>query len=308
MLPFSMFDAIRTGDEARRAEKLTSIYHKSQASSWDGRELLRSFTAQHGGIHMAPKLEHAITKIFSSLMWGELAAWKISAQLADTLIPLEPKMAATSQVFDEARHFYVLHDYLTAIGRAPDRPDRHTEAALDLVVGTHSLVEKLIGMQMMFEPMALTIFKLVRERRLEPVLADLLVYFERDEARHVGLGIQALPELMRHMWPHEHARLAAFQLRVVGHILRSLRSLEPEFQVLGLSARDVLEAGVLKHQFYSQQMLDHVGFETRAIQEMTKRSVIAVCELWFPRTAGNTRSRLRSAVRIMRHGAQTQAS
>jgi len=176
------------------------------------------------------------------------------------------------------------------------------------VVGTHSLVEKLVGMQMMFEPTALTIFKLVREQRFEPVLADLLVYFERDEARHVGLGIQALPELMRNMWPHEHARLAAFQLRVIGHILRSLRALEPELRVLGLSARDVLEAGVLKHQFYSQQMLAQVGFETRAIQEVAKRSVIAVCELMFPREAGSTRSRLRKAAHVMRHGIEAHAA
>ena len=46
------------------------------------------------------------------LMWGELAAWRISAQLADRLEPLEMKMAATSQAHDEARHFYVMHDYL----------------------------------------------------------------------------------------------------------------------------------------------------------------------------------------------------
>ena len=95
----------------------------------------------------------------------------------------------TSQVFDEARHFYVLHDYLAALNNVPARPDRHTETALNLVLDTDNLVQKLLGMQMLFEPTALTIFKIVRELHVEPVLSDLLHYFEKDEARHVGLGL-----------------------------------------------------------------------------------------------------------------------
>ena len=161
MLPFAMFDSIRTTEEARRAEKLSGIYHKSQAMAWDGRSVLEALINKHGGITMPERYLQPLLKIFSILMWGELAAWKISAQLADSLVPLEAKMAATSQVFDEARHFYVLHDYLVGLGHVPTQPDRHTQAALDLVLRTDSQVEKLIGMQMMFEPTALTIFKLV---------------------------------------------------------------------------------------------------------------------------------------------------
>jgi hypothetical protein len=302
MLPFAMFDDVRTGEEARRAEKLTRIYHQGQAAAWDGRKVLAELIAKHGGVDMPPHYLQPLSKIFSILMWGELAAWKISAQLADVLVSLEPKMAATSQVFDEARHFYVLHDYLVALGRVPSRPDRHTQAALDLVLGTRSVVEKLIGMQMMFEPTALTIFKLVREQRFEPVLADLLVYFERDEARHIGLGVQTLPELMSHLWPHERARLAAFQFRLIGHILRSLRHIEPELRVLGVDARDVLEAGVLKHQFYTRPIIDQLGFEARALQEVAQRSVIAVCELMFPRGERSARARLRKAASVIRYG------
>jgi hypothetical protein len=64
-------------------------------------------------------------------MWGELAAWKISAQLADELEPLEAKLAATSQVHDEARHFYVMHDYLDALGEKAEPMEFWSQRVLD---------------------------------------------------------------------------------------------------------------------------------------------------------------------------------
>ena len=62
-----------------------------------------------------------------------------------------------------------------------------------------NLVKKLVGMQLMVEPMAITLFQLVREYQLEPVLCDLLELYERDEARHVALGVLHLPKLLEGM-------------------------------------------------------------------------------------------------------------
>lgn len=305
MLPFGMFDGNRTNEEARRAEKLTGIYHKGQDLAWDGRAVLKALLQKHGGIHLSPERREPLRHLFSILMWGELAAWKISAQLADALVPLEAKMAATSQVFDEARHFYVLHDYLVALGDVPTRPDRHTEAALNMVLSTNNLAAKLIGMQMMFEPTALTLFKLVRENKYEPVLAELLPYFEKDEARHVGLGVQTLPLLLCKARPHEHALLVQFQLRIVGHILRSLGELRPHLEALGVDPRDVLEAGILKHQYYQRTILKQMGIaEMEALSEVSARVVVAGCEWLFPRSESSSRrKRMRRMASVLRHGA-----
>jgi hypothetical protein len=304
MLPYGMFDISRSADEARRAEKLAGIYHKGQQQAWEGRKILQDLMQKHGGLRMKPEHRGPIRRIFSVLMWGELAAWKISAQLADALVPLEAKMAATSQVFDEARHFYVLHDYLVALNNVPSRPDRHTETALNLVLDTDNLVQKLLGMQMLFEPTALTIFKIVRELNIEPVLSDLLHYFEKDEARHVGLGVQALPELINHVSPREAASTLVFQLRLIGHILRALRHLEDDFDVLGMSPRDVLERGILKFQLSNDVLLSQLDLDLRPVQEVAKRSVVAVCEVMFPRDdAASPAHRLYRAARTLRHGA-----
>jgi hypothetical protein len=306
MLPYGMFEVSRSAEEARRAEKLASIYHKSQQQAWEGRKILHELVGKHGGLRVKPEHRGPIRRIFSVLMWGELAAWKISAQLADSLVPLEAKMAATSQVFDEARHFYVLHDYLVALNNVPSRPDRHTEQALNLVLDTPNLVQKLLGMQMLFEPTALTIFKIVRDLNVEPVLSELLHYFEKDEARHVGLGVQALPEMLNESGPRQAASTLMFQLRLVGHILRALHHLEDDFQALGMSARDVLERGILKYQLSNDVLLSQLDIDLRPVQEVAKRSVVAVCEMFFPRGDASTKERFLRAARTLTHGADFQ--
>src|SRR5262249_18628710 len=161
--------------------------------AWDGRAVLAELVAKHGGIRVPDDKRAALSQVFGIIMWGELAAWKISLQLADEIVPLEPKMAATSQAHDEARHFYVMHDYLDTLGDVPRTMDRASRALLEIVLETPSLVKKLLGMQLMVESLALTIFQVVREAKIEPVLVDLLRYYEKDEARHVGLGVQLLP-------------------------------------------------------------------------------------------------------------------
>jgi len=169
MLPYDMFDLHRSTEEARRAERLESIYHRGQALIWNGRDVLAELIAKHGGaIRMELQAKQALARVFSILLWGELAAWRISAQLADQLVPLEAKMAATSQAHDEARHFYVLHDYLAALGELPSRPDPHTEAVLESVMESRWLPEKVLGMQLLVENLALTIFHFVRAANVEP--------------------------------------------------------------------------------------------------------------------------------------------
>ena len=154
-IPFDMFDLERSAAEAKRLHKVGSLYHRGQELAWDGREVLPELIAKHGGIKLGSAERAALSKIFGIIMWGELAAWKISLQLADRLVPLEAKMAATSQAHDEARHFYVMVDYLRALGHEPRQIDRSSRAVLDLVLRTDSMLEKLIGMQLMVETLAL---------------------------------------------------------------------------------------------------------------------------------------------------------
>jgi hypothetical protein len=240
---FDMFDLARSAEEARRMTKLGNLYHRGQDLAWDGRDVLQELIAKHGGIQVAPEHAAAIGRVFEIILWGELAAWKISAELADQIVPLEAKMAATAQAHDEARHFYTMFDYLRAIGYTPTRIDPYSQRVLDLTLGARSLVQKILGMQLMLETMALTIFAEVRESRVEPVLADLLRYYEKDEARHVGLGTQFLPTIMRGQKGWATADTMWFQARLIFWSTASLKAMEKDLHVLGIEAPHLIERG-----------------------------------------------------------------
>src|SRR5262249_56411724 len=105
-LPCQMFDLARSASEARRFERVESIYHRGQDLSWNGREVLASLVDKHGGVHVPPDKREALSAVFGPIPWGELAAWKISAQLADRLGPLQAKMAATTHAHDRPPHIY----------------------------------------------------------------------------------------------------------------------------------------------------------------------------------------------------------
>ncbi len=283
---FDMFDLERSADEARRAQKLANLYHRGQELVWDGREVLAALLQQHGGIKIDPKLREPLGVVFGVIMWGELAAWRISLQLADRLPELEPKMAATSQAHDEARHFYVMYDYLTELGYVPKTMDRASRAVLDLVLDTDNLSYKLLGMQLMVESLALTIFQAVREARLEPVLADLLRYYEKDEARHVGLGVQYLPGMVKRMSKREAFGLFFFQLKVIAATIAGLKSLEPSLRALGIDPRRILTLGRAKQTLAFNEMGRQMGLTgVPRSREVVIRLVNSVLEPLFPRDA-----------------------
>ena len=220
----------------RHDEILTGIYHRGQEKIWDGRKILASALAKHGGtINLPPDKMDSLIRIFTMILEGEDAAWKISLQLAAMLDDIPARMAATSQAHDEARHFYVMKYYLDLCGSTNGILPRTVLQALEMVKSTDSLPKKLLGMQLMVEPVALTIFQEIRKINVEPVLSELLGYFERDEARHVALGIQHLPVVMKSMSPISLISLTTWQYKLFMLELKGLKDLKTDFENLGLS-------------------------------------------------------------------------
>jgi hypothetical protein len=301
-LPFDMFDRTYSDDEARRARRMENIYHAGQERMWDGRGVLADLVAKHGHPHLDPHTQRALARVFSIIMWGELAAWKVSAQLADRIEPLEPKLAAASQVHDEARHFYVMHDYLELLGERPKAMDPLARRVLDLTLGTDSLVKKLLGMQLVVESIALVIFQRVRELDVEPVLTELLTYFERDEARHVGLGIQMLPRLLAKVRIPELLSLVVFELDLLTSAVIALKRIEPDLLSLGVDPRSVLGIAFRKHAELTARI--RAEFPEWPEYEPAMRVAEGICELLFPSEGKDARvplrERLAHAVGVVR--------
>ena len=212
----------------QRTSRLRRLYANAGRDLWDGPTAFREAVQKHGGIQLPRDKRVALSYPMSMLMWGELAAWIVSAELAERLEDPDARMAASSQVFDEARHFYVLRDYL-ALLHVPTPPlDPYFAIAARTLLETEDLNLKLFAMQILAEGTAQSIFHFLCDAKIEPVLTELLPRIEKDEARHVGLGIHHLPDRLAKLSPRECRKLsrqvstlgdlfAATQIRFVKH-------------------------------------------------------------------------------------------
>jgi hypothetical protein len=293
-----MFDLERTHRELRSARKMENIYHKGQDKAWDGKKVLEELVERHGGIQLAPEKIAPLRRIFAVIFWGELAAWKVSAELALELEPLEAKMAAVSQAHDEARHFYVLHDYLELLGYTPGELPPSANRIIANILGANSLAKKIMGMQLMVEPIALTLFQLVRERKLEPVLCELLGLFERDEARHVALGVHFLPELLRRMNPVEVADFYAWQVRMFMIQLDGVKEMEEDFRALGFTPEQAIRTGQIK-QLHAARLVMHQLPPSIPIEEIVTRVIEFRLALDFAPDDTGRRERWQQALRAL---------
>jgi hypothetical protein len=245
--PYEFLEVPEVAAAEEKSRRLERLYHMTQERAWDGKAVLAGLVAKHGppGRGMAPATREALIHVLSMLLWGELAAWSISADLALAIDDMDAKMAATGQVFDEARHFYVMRDYLLLLagdggggGRvAIPRLGGIGRALLVDVLGTPDLAKKLVGMQLLFETNAVVIFKRVSEAEVCPVLTELLPYFERDESRHVGLGVLYLPRLIARMSRAEMRGLGLFHARCLAMLIGAGLTLRVHFEALGMDQR-----------------------------------------------------------------------
>ena len=269
VVPYDMFDALRTEKEVRSARKMEGIYHKGHDKAWDGKQLLDELVKKHGGVQLPQEKIEPLKRMFAVIFWGELAAWKVSAELALEIEPLEAKMAASSQAFDEARHFYVMHDYLSLLNYQPEQLPPAGNRILNEILQADSLAKKLVGMQLMVEPIALTLFQLVRENNLEPVLSELLTY-ERDEARHIALGVNYLPQLIKRMSPAELIDFYIWQIRMFFIELDGVREMEEDFRALDIEPRRAIRLGQTKQLHAGRLVMEQMNMKIPVEEIMTR--------------------------------------
>jgi hypothetical protein len=245
--PYELGDASIIGLAEARTNTIARIYHKGHEQAWDGRTVLDELVAKHGGIHFPEDKKEAFARIASVLLWGELAAWSISADLALKLDDTPAKMAASSQVFDEARHFYVLRDYMWRAGIPIHKLGGWSRHLLVELLETQNLLYKVVGMQLLVESTAVVMFKMIADAKLEPVLSELLYYFERDEARHVGLGVLALPDVLTGLSDREALALWWFQTKMQLEMIASGILMRDAFATVGVDQAQMNKLGFRYH-------------------------------------------------------------
>jgi hypothetical protein len=289
--PYDYGDPGIVGLAEARTNTVARIYHKGHEQAWDGRAVLDELVAKHGGIHFPEDKKAAFGQVASVLLWGELAAWSISADLAVKLEDTPAKMAASSQVFDEARHFYVLRDYLWRAGIPVEKLGGWSRRLLVELIETDNLLYKVVGMQLMVENTAVVMFKMIADANIEPVLSELLYYFERDEARHVGLGVLTLPDVLAGLSDREALALWWFQTRMQFEMIAGGMMMRQAFDTLGVDQAEMNRLGFRHHAEVLKRMRAKepgAGADAKSIKglfRMSKKGQDAFQELFFP-TAG----------------------
>ena len=289
--PYDLGDADIVGLAQARTNTVARIYHKGHEQAWDGRTVLDELVAKHGGIQFPEDKKEAFSRIASVLLWGELAAWSISADLALKLEDTPAKMAASSQVFDEARHFYVLRDYMWRAGIPIAKLGGWSRRLLVELLETENLLYKVVGMQLLVESTAVVLFRMIAEAKLEPVLSELLYYFERDEARHVGLGVLTLPEVLAGLSEGDAWKLWWFQTRMNLEMTMGGITLRHAFDTLGIDQAEMNMQGFKYHREIMRRMRREGAAEegkgadaksVRGLFKISRKGQDAFQEFFFP--------------------------
>lgn len=231
-----------------QTHRLRRIYTNATRDAWDGPEVFRNAVHKHGGIQLDYDKKVALQHLMVMLMWGELGAWIVSAELAERLEDPDARLAASSQVFDEARHFYILRDYVALLHVPVPRLDPYFATGARMLLDSRDLELKLLAMQLLAEGTAQTMFAYLCDSQVEPVLSEILPYVERDEARHVGLGVLHLPDRLAKLEPRECRRIAR-KVMTIGDLFAAtqVRFIE-HYRALGLDPRQLFRrADVLLH-------------------------------------------------------------
>ncbi len=223
-----------------RTSRLRRIYDNAGRDLWDGPGVFREAMERHGGIQLSHEKRVALAHPLVGLMWGELGAWIVAAELAERLDDPDARMAASSQVFDEARHFYVLRDYVAALHVPIPKLDPYFAVAARRLLATRDLTVKLFAMQILAEGAAVVIFRFLKDAKIEPVLGELLPYIERDESRHVGLGVLHLPERLAQL-PLRQLKRIRNTTYGIGDLLGAAQLHQARhYRTLGLEPRDLI--------------------------------------------------------------------
>jgi hypothetical protein len=169
-----------------------------------------------------------------------------------------------------------------------------------MVLRTDNLAYKLLGMQLMVETLALTIFQAVRLAKPEPILAELMTYYERDEARHVGLGMQYLPVLLQDMSKVQMAGFFAFQARILALGIWETKVIEGDLRALGIDPREVMERGRAKQMVVLNKTFETLGLNPEKGIVIGLFSSLGEVLFPAPELVGDRVGQVKSAVRAMR--------
>lgn len=206
-------------------EELRRLYEKGKHGQWDAQtDLDWSIPVARSDWMMAPEAsllgqvcqlmgrDEATQKeathdeaayVISQLLHGEQAALQLCGQLTNVCTEIDQKLYAASQVIDEARHIEVFSKFLSEKVGTIHPIGGAIKTLLDILLQVEGMPRKVLGMQTLFEGMAVGIMDNLRRESRNPLLTTLLNRVEQDESRHAAFGVLNMRRIVRESTPGE---------------------------------------------------------------------------------------------------------
>ncbi len=141
----------------------------------------------------------------SQLLHGEQAALQLCGQLTNVCDKMDQKWYAASQVIDEARHVEVMARFLSEKMGTIYPIGGTLKVLLDMLLEAQGMNKKILGMQTLFEGMAVGIMEAMRQECRSPLFDRLLQLTGQDEARHAAFGVLQMRRVVADATPEEMA-------------------------------------------------------------------------------------------------------
>jgi len=153
--------------------------------------------------------------LISQLLHGEQAALQLCGQLVNACPTMDAKWYAGSQVIDEVRHVEVFSKFLARKIGTIHPIDPTLKVLLDKLLEAPTWQTKTLGMQCLFEGMAVGIMDLVRKTNTNPLVDEIIRRVHGDEARHAAFGVLSMRQLMKEASEEERAQLEDFAYSIL---------------------------------------------------------------------------------------------
>jgi rubrerythrin len=177
----------------------------------------------------------------SALVHGEHGAMLLCSQLVEHVHGQDAKLFQATQVTDEARHNEVLQRYLEL------RLDGYTypiagnvKEIFDTLLTTASWHLKTIGLQLVAETFAVSLFRMLAESSKDEVLRQVCRRILQDEARHMGFAMLSLPGIVREATEAEHREMEDFAVWALNRTLTGIFPLAA-YEEMGFGAAEIGE-------------------------------------------------------------------
>ena len=239
--------------------KIHRLYRKAKEGQWDF-EKERGFPESCEEINewlgVTDEVRLAAARAFSSFYYGEHGAKLISAQLTLMAPTNEAAKFLSTQTMDEARHMEVFEGVLGFIDKIhPINP--FLNAFLGDILEAKHFEDKLVGMNLLVEGLALSAFQLI-VKNFQPgvncteqgyeAIGKPIERIIRDESRHVGFGVLMLPEMLSKLSMRRKATLRLRQLKWLLLLYGSVKYHQKDLELIGLDYLNLLDNLIEDHE------------------------------------------------------------